>query len=415
MRILVVGSGGREHALCWKLSQEAEVLCAPGNPGIDEDCETVAVPVSDHDGIIELARARSVDLVVVGPEDPLVAGLAEKLRMAGVWTFGPSTAAAQHEGSKAWSKSMMVAAGVPTAAALTFHDAGAAKNYARQRFDVGRQVVVKASGAALGKGVIVCDSIDQADNAIDDMLTRKTFGAAGDTVIVEDRLQGREFSLLAVVSDDSYWCLPVAQDYKRVDDGDQGLNTGGMGAYSPVPWLEQWIVERCEEQVIAPMVRHMRDLGIGYRGVLFAGIMIHDNLPSCLEYNVRFGDPETQSIMMRLGSGLATTLSEAAHGRTVPPTPVLDNAVVTVVAASEGYPGDYEKGRTIAVGEMPPTAKVFHAGTGMKDGSLVTNGGRVLAVTAAGTSLAEARAAAYQGMSAVRFEGMHVRQDIAAL
>lgn len=414
MKILVVGSGGREHALCWKLAQEAEVICAPGNPGIAEDCQTFDIQPSDHANLVGAAQWHECDLAVIGPEDPLINGLADEFDAAGIPVFGPSSYAAQHEGSKAWSKSMMVAAGVPTASALTFQDAGAAKAFARSRFHEGFQLVVKASGAALGKGVIVCDTIDQAEQALDDILVARIFGEAGHTVVVEDRLVGREFSLLAIVSDDTYQCLPVAQDYKRVFDADLGPNTGGMGSYSPVDWVEQWLLEKTEQEIVAPMVRHMRDNGMSYRGVLFAGVMLQGDQPYCLEYNVRFGDPETQSVMMRLGSGLAESLLAAAKGEAVPPIETLNNAVVTVVAASQGYPGDIVRGVPVSIGAVPDGAKVFHAGTKLVDGKLVTNGGRVLAVSAAADTLLEARDKAYQGISSVSFEGMHVRQDIAA-
>ncbi|MBS1722195.1 MAG: phosphoribosylamine--glycine ligase [Armatimonadetes bacterium] len=416
MRILVVGSGGREHALCWKLAQEAEVFCTPGNPGIAKDCETLDVAVTDHDGLTRAARSLEADLVVVGPEDPLVQGLSDRLLESsfGGAVFGPRRAGAQHEGSKSWSKHQMEEVGVPTAAHRTFRDPAEAKEYTKSRFDGGFQVVVKASGPALGKGVVVCDTNDEAASAIDEMLVARKLGSAGETVVVEDRLIGREFSILTIVSDGRFRSLPVAQDYKRAFDGDQGPNTGGMGSYSPVPWLSEDTVSEAEQWIVKPMVDHMSRMGIDYRGVLFSGVMIHNGRPYCLEYNVRFGDPEVQTLVRRLGPGLADTLLAAARGEGVPLVPILDNAAVTVVVASGGYPGGYEKGKEVRVGVLPDSVEVFHAGTAGADGRVVTNGGRVLAVSAVGSTLAEARAGAYEGVAAVGFEGAFHRSDIAA-
>jgi phosphoribosylamine--glycine ligase len=413
MNILIVGSGGREHALAWKLAQEAKVFCCPGNPGIATIAECFPVSVLDFAGVIEVANQVDADLVVVGPEDPLIQGLADALREAGYAVFGPGRDAARLEGSKAWSKELMAAAGVPTAAFATFSDPDLACEFATDRFATGHRVVVKASGAALGKGVVVCETEIEAHEAIRWMIGGG-LGSAGLEVVVEDRLGGREFSLLTLVSGTAYRSLPVAQDYKRIFEFDEGPNTGGMGSFSPVDWVSDDLVRRTEEQVVSPILRELYARGIDYRGVLFSGLMVEHDEPTCLEYNVRFGDPETESVMMRLGSGFADALRACAYGATeVPIFEVLHNAAVTVVLANEGYPGTPVTGRGISVSPIPSQVKVFHAGTKMVDGELVASGGRVLAVSASGETVAEARTHAYDGVASVRFEGAQWRPDIA--
>jgi phosphoribosylamine--glycine ligase len=413
MRILVVGGGGREHALAWKLAQEAEVIVAPGNPGIAKDAEVVPVAATDFDGLVRLATERAVDFVVVGPEDPLIAGLADRLREAGIPVFGPGALGAKLEGSKAFSKEIMFEADVPTAEFMSFHSPSEAKTYARERFADGRPVVVKASGQALGKGVAMCDTIEEAEAAIDQMMVERVFGAAGDQVVVEERLQGFEFSLLTIVGDHNYVSLPIAQDHKRAYDGDQGPNTGGMGTFSPIERVPDDLVREAEERVVAPVLRRLRELGYVYRGVLFSGLMVQDGRPYCLEYNVRFGDPETQSVMLRLGRGFANALHQSATGQVIEAPEVLDNAAVTVVIASGGYPGEIRRGLPIDLSDVRSEVKLFHAGTKLDDaGNLVTNGGRVLAVSAAAETLPLARALAYAGAEAVRFEGAFYRHDI---
>jgi phosphoribosylamine--glycine ligase len=407
MRILVVGSGGREHALAWKLSQEAEVLCSPGNPGIAADCEIV--PGGDP---LEIALARDVDLVVVGPEDPLVNGLADRIREAGIPAYGPGAAGAQLEGSKAFSKTSMAIAGVPTATFETFTDSRSALAYARKRFAFGRKVVVKASGLFTGKGVIVADTADEADEAILRMLEHGEFGDAGRTVVVEDRLEGREFSLLTIVGDENYVSLPIAQDHKQIFDGGIGPNTGGMGTYSPVNWVTPEIVSETERTVVEPILTELRKQGIPFRGTLFSGLMLEGKNVSCLEYNVRFGDPEIQTVVNRIGTGFADSLVSSATGRYIEAPQVLDNAVVSVVLASAGYPGPYDRGIPISLGDLPPGVKVFHAGTATSDGRLVTAGGRVLCVTATASTLEDARRLAYQGVAQVDFAGVQFRSDI---
>lgn len=413
MRILVVGGGGREHALAWKLAQEAEVLCAPGNPGIAEDVECVPFRADDFVGLTRLCKDRQVDLVVVGPEDPLVAGLANALRENDIVVYGPGSHGAELEASKAFSKELMFEAGIPTAEFLSFHDVDEAKTYARQRFADGRKVVVKASGNALGKGVVVCDTEIEAEDAIDQMMVHKVFGDAGSVVVIEDRLEGWEFSLLTIVGDHNFVSLPVAQDYKRAFDGDQGPNTGGMGTYSPVRHVTPEMVAEAEARIVAPAIRRLRERGIAYRGTLFSGLMVEAGRIFCLEYNVRFGDPETQSVMRRLGKGFAQALYQAAVGEKIDAPEVTSNAVVTVVVASGGYPGAIQKGRPIEIDNLPDGVKVFHAGTALSEGQLVTNGGRVFGVSAEAETLTEAREHAYAGAKAIRFEGAFFRNDIA--
>jgi len=415
LKILVVGSGGREHALVWKLAQEAEVFATPGNPGIAEIAQTFHVAATDADGLIALCQELAIDFVVIGPEDPLIAGVANRLRGADIPVVGPDAKGAQLEGSKAFAKEMMVGAGVPTAAHASFQDVAAAMEYARSRFDSGRQVAVKASGAALGKGVVVCDDLPQAEHAIEMMVGRGDLGDAGRTIVIEDRLIGKEFSLLTLVSGTSYRSLPVAQDHKRIYDGDQGPNTGGMGTCSPVTWLPDAMVSEAEDRVVKPMVAAMEAAGMHYRGVLFSGFLVQDATPFCLEFNVRFGDPETQTVMPILGSGFAAALDDVANGRPIGAIEVRPGlASVTVVAAAEGYPGPVKKGHDIIIGAMPEGVTVFQAGTRLHNGELVTNGGRVLGVNAVGPDLAAARALAYEGMAHVSFPGMQFRTDIGA-
>lgn len=414
MRVLVVGSGGREHALCWKLAKEAEVLAAPGNPGIESCGACFPVRTDDFDGLEGLCMRERPDLVVVGPEAPLIAGLADRLRSAGFAVFGPSAQAAQLEGSKAFAKEMMRRAGVPTAGFETFHHPDDAEEFARQAYDQGKQLAVKASGPALGKGVVVAATLQESLDAIRMMMVGHAFGDAGATVVLEERLFGKEFSLLTICSGERFFSLPVAQDYKRAHDGDRGPNTGGMGSHSPVPWLSEHVVRRAEEKVVAPILRQLAKEGLEYRGTLFSGIMVHEGQPYCLEYNVRFGDPETQSVMPRLANGFAEVLRAAALGEPLPPVSTLRNAAVTVVVASHGYPDSPVTGKRLDVAAVEENVLVFHAGTRHSNGELVTSGGRVAAVTAVAPSLEEARERAYRNVGAVRFEGAWYRSDIAA-
>ncbi len=412
MRVLIVGGGGREHALAWKLAQEATVFVSPGNPGIASCAELVPIDQTDHEGISAWASLNRIDLIVCGPEDPLVNGLGDLLRSRGHTVYGPNQDGAQLEASKAYSKDLMREAGIPTAQYETFTDANFAKEYVKHRFHQGYAVAVKASGNALGKGVVVADTVAQAEAAIDDMMVRKVFGAAGEVVVIEDRLRGREFSLLTIVGDKNFVSLPVAQDYKRVGDADTGPNTGGMGTYSPVGWVTPSMIERVEREVVRPAVEALRKRGIAYRGTLFSGIMLHLGEPHCLEFNVRFGDPETQTIVLRLGSGFAAALFQAASGLEIKAPEVLDNAAISVVIASGGYPGQVEKGKVIELPEAAKGVQFFHAGTKNVDEKLCSNGGRVLAVSAAAENLRDARQAAYDSVHEVKLEGAIYRSDI---
>ncbi|MFN3729436.1 MAG: phosphoribosylamine--glycine ligase [Fimbriimonadaceae bacterium] len=414
MRVLVVGSGGREHALAWRLAQEVDVHAAPGNPGMAEVAACHAVTVDDIAGQVRLAKDLGIDLVVVGPEAPLAAGLADQLRDHGISTFGPGQDGARLESSKAFSKELMAGAGVPTAAHQTFDDPSAAKAYAAHRFAEGTPVVIKADGLAAGKGVTVCSTVDEAIEAIEDAMEARSFGASGERIVIEDRLVGREFSLIAIVSGTSFVSLPVAQDYKRALTGDRGPNTGGMGSFSPCGWLSDDAIRKAEERVIAPIMSQLAASGIDYRGALFAGLMLVNGEPMCIEFNVRMGDPETQSVLPRLEGSFVELLDAAAGGGTLPPVSVSDRSTVTVVLASGGYPGEFPKGLPIQIGDVPSHVHLFHAGTALRDGQLVTSGGRVLGVTAVEATIEDARAAAYQAAECIAFEGKFYRTDIAA-
>jgi phosphoribosylamine--glycine ligase len=422
MRILIIGGGGREHALAWKLAQEHTVYACSGNPGIAQVAECI---IGDP---LSTAIQLRPDLVVVGPENPLIEGLADRMRVEGLTVFGPGADGAQHEASKAFSKTLMQEAGVPTAPFSIHTDAASARMAAKARFDAGQSVAVKASGAALGKGVVVCDTYEEADEAIAMMLEDGDLGEAGETVVIEDRLRGWEFSLLSVVSGTEFVSLPVAQDYKRALDGDRGPNTGGMGTYSPVAKVDEELVQKAEDRIVRPMLQAMKEHGIDYRGVLFSGVMVVDGEPMCLEYNVRFGDPETQTVMRRLGSGLGELLYAAATGQPLPSVSVDVPAAVTVVLASAGYPGAYAKGIPMSIpGDLDESVVVFHAGTAPMrrdeptdalsrrgEGEFVSAGGRVLGVSATGATVAEARAKAYAAAERIEFEGKMLRRDIAA-
>lgn len=379
-----------------------------------EECPCFPLDPLDVEATVALARRLKVDLVVIGPEAPLIRGVADALTEAAIPTFGPLAAAAQLEGSKAFAKALMDEAGVPTAKFGTFADPKAASQFARGLIDDGRLPVVKASGEALGKGVVVCASAQEADEAIRAAMVDRVFGDAGATVVIEERLSGPEFSLISLCSGQSFVSLPVAQDYKRIFDGDRGPNTGGMGSYSPVPWLGSDLVEKANEQIVRPTLAALATRGSTYRGALFSGLMMDGPEVRCLEYNVRFGDPETQSILSRIGDGLAVALWQCANGEPVEAPEVRDLAAVTVVIASRGYPETSTKGIPIEFGQMPHGVKVFHAGTRRVDRVLETAGGRVVAVTATAATQSQARDLAYEGVRQVRFEGAQHRSDIAA-
>ena len=425
MRVLVVGGGGREHALAWRMRRDAsvtDVLAAPGNPGIAQEARCIDVRADDPTGLVDLARREHVDLVVVGPEAPLVAGLADAMQASGVPVFGPSAAAARLEGSKAFAKELMARAGVPTARSATFArrdweaDPRRVLSYLDELGD--GSAVVKADGLAAGKGVVVADRRDQAAAAVEAVLGRGEFGEAGASVVVEERLEGREVSAFALSDGRRVVPLAFAQDAKRVGDGDAGPNTGGMGAFSPVPFVDADTAERIRIDVFERTVEAMAADGVPYRGVVYAGLMLTEVGPKVLEYNCRFGDPETQALMPLLRTDPAALLLACARGtlgdRSVELAPL---ACVTVVVASRGYPGDHRTGLEVSGLEAAGSvdgATVFHSGTAERRGRVVTAGGRVVSVSAVGDSLAEARDRAYEAVSYVGFEGRYHRTDIAA-
>lgn len=412
MNVLVIGSGGREHALAWKLSQEAHVFVAPGNGGTTNFLTPRPVDCSSPDAIAAFCREQGVELVVIGPEDPLVAGLADELRSRGCTVFGPSRAAAQLEASKAFSKALMFRAGIPTAMHRVFVRADEAILYAREQFEMGRPQVIKASGNALGKGVVVCSTAVEAEHAIREMMEERAYGSAADEVVIEDRLNGYEFSLLAVCNGSDFVSLPVAKDHKRVNNGDTGPNTGGMGTVSTRGWPSPEVVARAEREVIMPALQALGNAGTPFVGVLFAGLLVQDGTPYCLEFNVRFGDPETQSVVRRIDSGLLDLLLAAAKGEALQPPNVNEDSVVSIVMSSPGYPGAYPKGIPLQIPEFGPEIVVFHAGTQLKAGELVSSGGRVLCISATGKTLAEAQSRANEAVMKINFPGAHYRTDI---
>ena len=413
MNVLLIGSGGREHALSWKLSQSpllTKLFAAPGNPGIADHAELVKIAVEDHAAVIDFCRLMGVEFVVVGPEAPLVDGLADSLRAAGIACFGPSAAAAQLEGSKGFTKDLCARFDIPTGAYQRFNNAPKAKAYVRAQ---GAPIVIKADGLAAGKGVTVAMTVEEALAAIDDCF-EGAFGAAGAEVVVEAFLDGEEASFFCLCDGKTALPLATAQDHKRVGDGDTGPNTGGMGAYSPAPVMTPDLVERTMKEIIEPTMRGMAEMGHPFQGVFFAGLMITAKGPELIEYNVRFGDPETQVLMMRLKSDLLPLLHAAATGTLDRMTAEwIDDAALTVVMAAKGYPGAYEKGSEIAhLPQESLDAKVFHAGTAKSGGKLTATGGRVLNVTARGKTVSEAQARAYALLDEVKWDGGFCRRDI---
>ncbi|WP_193185915.1 phosphoribosylamine--glycine ligase [Nisaea sediminum] len=415
MRILVVGSGGREHALCWAISASPlcdHLYCAPGNAGIAEVAECVGVKAEDLDGLVSFAKEKAIDFVVVGPEAPLVAGLVDKLAAAGIKAFGPSAAAAQLEGSKAFTKGICDRHNIPTAAYARFTDLEAAKDYVTK---MGAPIVVKADGLAAGKGVTVAQTVNEAISALEDAMSDKAFGAAGEEVVIEECLIGEEASFFALCDGRTALPLAAAQDHKAVGDGDTGPNTGGMGAYSPAPVMDQAMIDRVMMEIVQPTVDGMAAEGMPFKGVLFAGLMITADGPKLIEHNVRFGDPECEVLMMRLTSDILPALIASADGQLDQITlRWRDEAALCVVLASNGYPGSYEKNTLIA--ELPKdtgTVTTFHAGTTRTDkGVLLATGGRVLVVTARGASVSEARSRAYEAVGTVNWPHGFCRKDI---
>ncbi len=416
MRVLLVGGGGREHALAWKIAQSPRVTAlftAPGNPGIARHAVCVPLTADALDGLVAFARRERIDLTVVGPEAPLVAGLADRLLDAGLAVFGPIAQAAAIEGSKAFAKDLMARNAIPTARFATFDDPARARGYCRE---VGPPLVVKADGLAGGKGAIVCRTLADADEAVAECMERAAFGAAGATVVVEEFLSGEEVSFFALANGADALPLAAAQDHKTVFDGDQGPNTGGMGAYSPVASFDAAMERRVMDTIVRPTIAALAKDGAPYRGVLYVGLMLTAEGPKVIEFNCRFGDPECQALVVRVPGDLVPLLVAAAHGGPWPEVgPWPTRASVCVVLASGGYPGKYGTGAAIEgveSAETAPGVTVFHAGTALRDGRLVTAGGRVLGVTAVAGDLATAIARAYGAVGAIRFEGMHYRRDI---
>ncbi|NTF31033.1 phosphoribosylamine--glycine ligase [Rhizobium skierniewicense] len=413
MKVLLIGSGGREHALAWKIAQSPRLehlYAAPGNPGIAEHATLVSLDIEDHAAVISFSKDKNIDFVVIGPEAPLVAGLADDLCAAGIATFGPSKAAAQLEGSKGFTKDLCARYDIPTGAYQRFKSAEPAKAYVREQ---GAPIVIKADGLAAGKGVTVAMSEADALAAIDDCFDG-AFGAAGAEVVVEAFLDGEEASFFCLSDGKTALALATAQDHKRVGDGDTGPNTGGMGAYSPAPVMTPAMVERTMKDIIEPTIKGMARDGNPFSGVFFAGLMMTQKGPELIEYNVRFGDPECQVLMMRLKSDLLPILYATATG-TLDQVTVewSDDAALTVVLASKGYPASYDKNTPIAhVPDAREDAKVFHAGTTLKDGQLVATGGRVLNVTALGKNVTEAQARAYALAKDVTWDNGFSRSDI---
>ena len=418
MNILVIGSGGREHALAWKLAQSPRsdrIYVAPGNAGTLQDAENVDLAINDFDQIIQFAKQNAVGLTVVGPEAPLANGLVDALNEAGIRAFGPTRGAAQLEASKIFCKHILRRADVPTAEHRAFRDAESAIFYLKQQED--RPWVVKADGLAAGKGVIVCETMEEAIDAVQRIAGDKAFGSAGDELIIEERLYGQEASILAITDGRTLVTLPAAQDHKPALDGDTGPNTGGMGAYSPTPLIDAAAQAKVEEDILVPTVHAMKRGRQPFQGVLYAGLIVTNQGIRVLEYNVRFGDPECQPLMMRLESDLVDLFEATVNGdlASIEPPRWDPRPSVCVVMASDGYPGDYEKGhpiRGLAEAAALPDVKVFHAGTIEKDGEILTHGGRVLGVTALADTVAGAKLQAYRAVKCIRWQGAWCRKDI---
>ena len=415
---MVIGSGGREHALVWKLAQSPladKIFALPGNPGIAELATCVeGVDVKDHSAVIDFTRRNEIGLVVIGPEAPLVEGLADSLIDADIKVFGPTAQAAQLEGSKIFAKQLMKKYAIPTARYEVFSDAQSARSYVIRE---GAPIVIKADGLAAGKGVIVAQTVEEALNAIDEIMTQKSFGDAGARIVVEEFMDGEEASLLAFTDGKTVVPMIPSQDHKRVDDGDQGLNTGGMGSYAPAPVVDQNVLNKAVENILKPTVEAMAKEGKTYRGCLYAGLMIVDGEPKVVEFNARFGDPETQVVLPLLKSDLVELMIACADGTLDNQTiEWSDESAVCVILASGGYPKSYRKGLEIdginkakALGSV-----IFHAGTTQRDGKLVTSGGRVLGVVSLDKNIRAAVDKTYKAVGVINFDGMHFRHDIAA-
>ncbi|GCL74751.1 MULTISPECIES: phosphoribosylamine--glycine ligase [Paenibacillus] len=414
MRILVVGGGGREHAICWALKKSPkvqELFCAPGNGGIAGVAECVPIQVNQFEEIAQFAIDRSIDLVVIGPDDPLSEGIVDHLEAKQIPVFGPRKNAAIIEGSKVFTKQLLKKYNIPTAAYESFDNYEDAAAYLRKQK---APIVIKADGLAAGKGVVVAQTLEEAEKALHDIMVAKVFGESGNQVVIEEFLTGQEMSILSFVDGETVRPMVPAQDHKPVFDNDKGPNTGGMGTYTPLPHIPQSIIDEAIETIIKPTAKAMVAEGRPFCGVLFAGLMLTPNGPKTIEFNARFGDPETQVVLPRLKTDLLDIFLAAINGCLDRMNiEWSDEAAVCVILASEGYPGSYSKGLPIEGLDEVQDALVFHAGTAVKDGSIVTSGGRVLGVTALGRDIAEARAKAYAEADRIRFQGKHYRTDIA--
>ena len=418
MKVLVIGQGGREHALAWKLARSesvSEVFCIPGNAGIAAEATCVDLDIDDIPALVKFAQDTSIDLTVVGPEAPLVGGLVDAFQSDGLSAFGPTAEAAALEGSKAFAKEIMRRGNVPTADYAVFDTAADAKHFLDDRED--QAWVVKADGLAAGKGVLMCRNRDEALAAVEEMLVQLSFGDAGRKLVIEQTLVGQEASILALVEGNTILSLEASQDHKRAGDGDTGPNTGGMGAYSPTPLITPELMAEIEERILIPTVHAMKLAGTPFSGLLYAGLMITKQGPKVLEYNVRFGDPEAQPVLMRLKSDFGMLLKAAADGQLADFEPLEwdPRPSVCIVMASHGYPGSYDKGheiRGLDEANALDDVHVFHAGTTSENGQIVTNGGRVLGITALGDELAAAKQRAYEAVKCIRWEGAWCRKDI---
>lgn len=416
MKVLIVGSGGREHAIAWSVAKSSKVdkiYCAPGNAGISEYAECVDIGAMEFDKLVAFAKEKEIDLTVIGMDDPLVAGVVDAFEAEGLRVFGPRENAAIIEGSKAFSKDLMKKYNIPTAAYENFTSPEAALEYLET---AKMPIVLKASGLALGKGVLICNTLEEAKEGVKTLMLDKQFGSAGDTIVIEEFMTGREVSVLAFCDGKTVKCMTSAQDHKRAKDGDQGLNTGGMGTFSPSPFYTKEVEEFCEKNIYQPTIDAMAKEGRPFVGVLFTGLMLTEEGPKVLEYNARFGDPEAQVVLPRMKNDIVDVFEACVDGKLDEiDLEFEDNAAVCVVLASDGYPESYEKGFEIT-GIEDVNAKegyhVFHAGTKFVDGKLVTNGGRVLGVTATGQDLVEARANAYAATELVDFANKYKRNDI---
>lgn len=417
MKVLIIGSGGREHAIAWKVAQSPKVekiYCAPGNAGIGEFAQCVPIGAMEFDKLAAFAKENQIDLTVVGMDDPLVGGVVDVFEKEGLAVFGPRKNAAILEGSKAFSKDLMKKYNIPTAAYENFEDPEAAIAYLEEKAEF--PIVLKADGLALGKGVLICNTLEEAKEGVKTIMLDKKFGSAGNTLVIEEFMTGREVSVLSFVDGKTIKTMTSAQDHKRAKDGDQGLNTGGMGTFSPSPFYTKEVDDFCEKYIYQPTVDAMAAEGREFKGIIFFGLMLTEKGPRVLEYNARFGDPEAQVVIPRMKNDIVEVFQACVDGRLDEiDLQFEDNAAVCVVLASDGYPVSYEKGFPI---EGLETFKgkdgyhVFHAGTAWKDGKIVTNGGRVLGVTAKGADLKEARANAYKATEWIRFENKYMRNDI---